>query len=768
MSQVVRIAWRKARSDARANRLQTAMFLVVVAIATAIITLAFTASRAANNPWERTFEASKGIHVWFGSQNRADLPKLDSVSGVQAAVGPFESAIGQLRAGGGGALVQVSERPTAMGEVGHPLVTRGRWLAGPGETVLDRQLARELGVGVGADVRILVNGHGGLLRVVGLGFDPSREPYPASDYAQSFVVPSDLDRLQPFEGFWEQGLRLVDGSRADAVAESVKASQPRRGRYGTQTWTQVSENLVGDVRLAQIVLTVFAFFALVVAALVLGNMAGGTVLSQFREIGVLKALGMAPAQVVGLYLLILVGLGLGAAVAGVAIGLAAAPILAKQAADVLRATQAPGLGTVGIALIVAGVAGFVGLVVAIPAIRAGRIPTVQALTTGYTTAADRASLLGRVARRLRLRPAAVTGVKDALARPGRAGLTIASLTLGVVTMTFVLGLAATLSSAQKDPTVLGMDPGDVFVGRTRLSDPQARAILARVPGVADYVAMVDADATMGRSGPTFDMRFFEQPRPGMAWRLQGGRMASGQNEVAISVKLAEASGLRIGGSLQATVGERSLVLRIVGVYYDDSDNAALASIDAAHRVAPDLRPDQYLVKAAPGVGSGDLEERIRSASGGDFGTDDIKGHIRDVLLPIGATMLLLNLGLLLIAGANTLATTLLSVRERVHDLAIFKSIGMTPRQVTLSVLAGVTVLGLAAVVIGAPLGTWVTHELINWVGDQEGAGRGIGRTAGPVLLLALLPITLAVAWLGSYLPARRAAGIATAEALRYE
>ena len=64
----------------------------------------------------------------------------------------------------------------------------------------------------------------------------------------------------------------------------------------------------------------------------------------------------------------------------------------------------------------------------------------------------------------------------------------------------------------------------------------------------------------------------------------------------------------------------------------------------------------------------------------------------------------LTLLLALVAGLGVLNTVVLNTRDRVHDLGVFKAIGMTPRQIIAMVVCWVAGTGLVAGLIALPAG----------------------------------------------------------------
>src|SRR5262245_11473726 len=143
------------------------------------------------------------------------------------------------------------------------------------------------------------------------------------------------------------------------------------------------------------VLLAFAVFALLAAAFTIANVVSGIVLTGWRDIGVLKAVGFTPGQVSAT----LLGQILLPVVVGTLIGTLLGTLASQPTIE--RTTQSFGLppaftvsatvliGVPVVCLLLAGVAALV------PAIRAGRLSAVAAMTNGTMPTT------GRATRRLR-------------------------------------------------------------------------------------------------------------------------------------------------------------------------------------------------------------------------------------------------------------------------------------------------------------------------------------------------------------------------------
>ncbi len=120
--------------------------------------------------------------------------------------------------------------------------------------------------------------------------------------------------------------------------------------------------------------------------------------------------------------------------------------------------------------------------------------------------------------------------------------------------------------------------------------------------------------------------------------------------------------------------------------------------------------------------------------------------------------------LLLITVTTLVAVALLTVRERIRDYGVLKAIGLTPRQITSTVVSAHAALALFASLLAVPLGVGL-YLALAWItsGTTEEA------VVAPWRSLAVIPIgTVLVVVAATSVPARLATRIRTSDALRYE
>ena len=122
------------------------------------------------------------------------------------------------------------------------------------------------------------------------------------------------------------------------------------------------------------------------------------------------------------------------------------------------------------------------------------------------------------------------------------------------------------------------------------------------------------------------------------------------------------------------------------------------------------------------------------------------------------------------AGLGVLNTVLMTTRDRVHDLGIFKTLGMRPGQILTMVVCWVAGPAVVAAAIAAPvavvLNTATVHAMAGTA--HTGIPASITQVFPPSRLALLSLAALAIAVIGALAPASWAARARPAVALRTE
>lgn len=784
--------FRKARADMLSQPLQTALVFLVVAAATATFTFALTTAQSVGDAYLDRLAETNGAHVWFRSTDGVSDPSLlapiADMDGVTASSGPFPVLFGQSTLLTDNRVVdlRVFGIPAERVEVGKPLITDGRWLATNGvrEIVLDKGLARELGLTIDENVEVLTGGRIESLKVVGFAVASDQISYPWEGNAFSMVLPETIERLEPDPNRWEWRLsvRIEEPENARQFGREVIATYAV-GQHWPANWLDIEEDLTETFKLFATFFGIFGIVSLGAAAFVIVNVVVGFVMAHVRDIGLLKSIGFTPRQVALLLLIEHVGLSLPASALGILLGFAAAPLVLRAGTGGLGTLPPPSLDpllTVPLAI---------ALITLLPAWRGGRVPPVQALTVGIARVHPKPSKTGRLASRLRTSTVISLGVKDIFARPFRAALTVMALTGAVILATFTVGMDATLRDITKDPGLTGNFSYEVTVNRgpgsTAMPDVDVRDLIESRSEVEAYrpqrhLMVVFNGADGGQDN--FGVYAKEGDPALLAFRLTGGRLFSAPGETIISRELADLSGANVGdditlellrpmdASRDTRLEGKQLDLLVVGVYIRGEIEAVFDLDTLRIQAQVEIEPTSYAVKLVDGADGEALKAALVRQTSGRLRVEfydavednrQTAGIIRPPLYGITGAILA-------IGAVNLLISLFLGVRERYRDFGIMKTVGFTPRQILASVGTSAILFALVAIAIGTPLGLLFTRFSLNYIGEEAGAGSPFGSMPGPAWMVVLALITLVVAIIGALVPARRAAGISVTEALRYE
>jgi len=126
------------------------------------------------------------------------------------------------------------------------------------------------------------------------------------------------------------------------------------------------------------------------------------------------------------------------------------------------------------------------------------------------------------------------------------------------------------------------------------------------------------------------------------------------------------------------------------------------------------------------------------------------------------------LGLGLIVGVAALAViSARSVVERRHEIGVMRSIGYERSMVQLSFLLESSMIALVGILLGTVLGLAIAYNVIRDTADQP-SWDNITFAVPWTNLLIVYAVVYAAALVAAFFPARQAAGVYPAEALRYE
>ena len=580
---------RAVRGGIARRRLQTSVVAVVVMISTASTVVALALVVNSDAPFDHAFAKQRGADIVAtiaSSTSTASLARTAHLPGVTAAAGPYQQVTVSGTSDGMNFEPQtLVGRATPDGPVDDLVIENGHWATKPGEVVLATgNNGSDLGFSVGSSMTVGAAGHRQTLTVVGLANS-------ITGSASGWVAPAEIPLLRAVRGtsatqmlyrFANAGI----GAPLHADVARLTAALPSGALAGTMSYYTAKVEEDGNIAPFVPFLLAFGILGIVMSVLIVANVVGGAVVSGYRRIGILKSIGFTPIQVAAAYAAQVAVPAVVGCVAGVVIGNVLATPLLRQNAN------AYGVGRLGVPIWVdvvvpVGICTLAAVAAVLPALRAARLSSVQAIATGRAPQAGRGYGAHRLLGRVPLPRPVTIGLAAPFARPSRTLLTLAAVLLGATAVTFAVGLTSSLqrlldgiSHQQAEPVQI-QTPGNGFqggpkqvtVGPKRKAGPPAsgaprvstakaeREILAAVhaqPATLHVVAQADDSVSVSGLSEQIPVTAFRGAADWTGYDLVSGHWYTRPGEVLAPTGFLTQTGTAVGDTISLAEGHRAL------------------------------------------------------------------------------------------------------------------------------------------------------------------------------------------------------------------
>ena len=365
---------------------------------------------------------------------------------------------------------------------------------------------------------------------------------------------------------------------------------------------------------------------------------------------------------------------------------------------------------------------------------------------------------------------------------------MASAVIAVAAVTAAVVVAASLDHLIDTPRLFGwtwdagVDIGGNNPAEVRANKALAERVLGSDPAVAHWSWFSLSSVELAGRPVAAVGRVPSRPEPGFV--VASGRLPRTDREVALGIRTMHDLGVGIGDRVPAEDRRgRSEALTVVGQSvlpglgtYSGSDKTApgegaLLTTAGLRRVGPRFDADRIIVGLRPELDGAQRTAALRRI---ERHSPDSSGIVVRVQQPsdvvawgdVRSTPVVLALVLALLATMTLAHGLVSSVRRRRRDLALFKTLGFTRRQVSGTVAWQASTVIAVAVLIGVPLGIVVGRWAWSVLVDDLGA---VAEAVVPwAVLLVGLPALLVVANAVAFVPGRMAARIRPAVTLRSE
>lgn len=756
----MRATRRWVTASLRAHRGQSALTSGIVAAVVAWLALAVMLLQGASSPWLALHARTHGADVLVYLAPGTDTRALAGLPGVREVSRPVAAAPATLEKDTVRAPVELRGMPDAEPAMSAPLVIEGTWLssARPDGAIVEASFAAATHLGLGGAITLAgVDGAPVTARVAGIAETADQGAYPQWTPGLIWVTPALLRQVDPSPSESEEvvGLRLADRCAicvTDAVDEVASAvGAPVQRSVG---WQRVSESMAASGWLLGELLGVFGLIALAAAFFAIANVTAARALVQRQSIAMLKAIGFTAGEVIAA----LLAEGLLLAVAGAVAGLVTARGLSWLLPAVIRA---PG-GAIAVsalparpaALIAAGTVAAVVAATAVAAWRASRVSPVAAVTASPPR--GRLSRLTRVSLVVRFPAPLVLGARDAFTRPALAALTIAGVAAPMALITVALACWATIDGLTSDPARISL-PAALAAYPDGEGSAAAQAQIARDPRVRGSYPGSQFQVPLPGQAGTFTARAMGTARDPYPFRLTRGRMFASAGEAVATARLLSLLRLSVGSRAWVTVNGAPMIFAIVGQVIDPAGDGLVLDFPMdALRGTGAAAPQFYSITLRPGADPVRAASALRARSAGRL-------DVSPAANPAGALGLLrvvivVSVALLALVGvANLVTVTRVGLRDHAPEAGVLAALGLTPAEVTATLVIASAMLTAAGVLAGTIAGLAAAHWLVNAQAARIGLGWGVEPLVpAPGMLATAMSIAVLAGTATALLIVRRA------------
>ena len=711
-----------------------------------------------------------------GQSPRGGAPGSSAAGGnaPPGAVSPFHGETVVGRASRGGPLDDIS-------------LTQGRWATRPGEIDIDTDGPFSGPVRIGSTITVTSAPGKPKLTVVGFASSTVSDEY-------AWVVPGQVAALRT-KGTHAQEQMLYTFASAGTARQvsadlaELKAALPAGAVTSSVSWLDDGSMVASEQGVNTPFAVVFAVIALVLAVLITASVVSATVVASYRRIGVLKSIGFTPAQVAAAYLAQIGIPALAGATAGTILGnVWVLPFVNFAHVEFKITVALPLWINVTVPL---GMLALAGLAALVPALRAGRLSAVAAIAAGQAPPAGHGYAAHRLAARIRLPRPVTMGLAAPFTRPARSAVTLAAVTFGLTAVVLAVGLDSSLakingSASQYSDKQMILSNAGLSATLTTSQDRKIAAALRAQPETQSYVAQANTTASVPGLGTHVPIIVYRGNAAGLAWDMVSGTWYHGPGQAVVNTADPATAGLSVGQTLHLTNGGKSIAVRITGEAFvpltpggpGSTPGALFTSSQTLGSAAAGLAVSEYEAISRPGIGPGAYQAALHRALGRAFIVVQVApgrdGGIGFFGLVDTSLIRLLTILVAVLAGLGVLNAVLMLTRERVHDLGVFKAVGMTPRQTIAMVTCWVIAPAIIAAVIALPAGMILQDRVVHAIASDQAAFAAYATpgslvhvyTASGLALLALAGLVIAI--IGALGPATWAAISRTTTALRAE
>ncbi|MEM2056771.1 MAG: FtsX-like permease family protein [Thermoproteota archaeon] len=375
-------------------------------------------------------------------------------------------------------------------------------------------------------------------------------------------------------------------------------------------------------------------------------------------------------------------------------------------------------------------------------------------------------------------------LRDIASKKLRAGLTVLGISIGIASLVslFIVSLGMRVRVESEINTLLGSS----IIVRTRNSEPMSIYVvhlISNITGVERAVPVIIGSGLVESSNafilavPVEEIKAFQTIVSGSGVSSPNARECLMPEESAKKLRVSVNSTVRIVTSyVQEGVSFKVVGLSEIGGLFQAAlagpASVVVMSLEQGERILNKRGlADMILVRVYNSSIMSSVVNAIRSTypSLSVSTEEDVLKQSQAILDTIDAVIFTISAISIIVAGVGTMNTITMSIREKIREIGVLKSIGASPLQVLYIFLVEGIILGLLGGLFGSALGMGLGYVIVVYMLPRVFRFQiSLPFIISCEPVLNGLVISVAASFLSSVLPSWNASRIRPVEALRYE
>jgi putative ABC transport system permease protein len=747
------VMFRLSLSYLSRNKIQNALIALLLLlstflVSTAIVILANTGnqfhemhSRTHGSHQILTFEKGlndpDAVHDWWASQDGVEVSPLLSYRTLSGII-LNETHIPNL-------YLYMFNTPSPPWGVDELIFSSGTpsTIPGPGSVWIPTSMANAYHISVGDTIGFKTGSSTLDLNVSGIVIDL---PYgaPFSNTARVWMNPTDYQR--DFAALAGNEHHMIGIHFNDYSMNSLYWERYNRETSAPFLESKMEFEAISSFYLIinQVIGFIMIFMGVVmlsIALMTIGFTISDAILANYRTIGILKSLGLTSRRTIGTYVMQYTMLSIAAIIPGIALSVWISKWIINISVSSLRVDHqnipVQGLDTA----ILAGVLLFtiVILFVVLYAKKARSIQPVQAIRYGMSET-DNSRMAGKMNSPwaqwvgfTRMPVTVVLGLRHLFKNTKCSILTLllttmasSVLVLGYVLLTSITGIYQTAAHWGYDNAHIAA----VVVNKSTFPKAELKHVLEQDSRISNVgwqgnttgVISPESSATVQGQSTSLNLSVLDGSYQELGFETLRGNNPRHANEIAIGVSVAQASNKDLGALIDIYIEGEKRTFLITGIYQAIANMSVSGriTIDAMRSVNPAYGEfDDIFInvndKAQADQVVGELNEQFK-----DFASvvtqktllDSVYAEAADILI---YPMSLIGLLFIVVTFIIIFSTCRINIRKESRTYGIYKSLGMTSRQIRLSVTMGMIMLSSIGAILGILVGVYALPLLLEMV-----------------------------------------------------